>query len=556
MSKPLYSIVSPRNRLENRPTGEVTTESVRVPADQTGEQERAIIKLKRTRNSLLNVSKLPPEVLGGIFRWNVTLKGYFGGLEEGSHNFLLVCHHWFEVAMRTPELWSFWGTTPEEWKRCYHHSKTAPLDLVLDVDTDYGSFDVTLHDVLQDRAARDTVRRIYIRAEDGRLLNSIIFSLTINSEGFQSSNLESFVLCNHSDRIVNPSRFFGRYSFPKLQHLTLTNCTITSWDCLTSRTGTLTALNLVSTSSIPTSNLLLILASNPALQEVMASVCPGPDCGHDRPSFRVPLHNLLELDLTGGVRDVFEVLHQLDYTGTIDLGFKLHGCAVGDISQVIGPYLRDCIGRRSGLKNGVELFVTEGEATIDHSVGDAGDLDPTTSIEDQVKWFAKIEIILNEIPPRDLLEGLIFDLLAHTLQEDVIYFWASDVATEVISARFPNLRTLHLDLTPLSTLTNLGGDGESFPSLRHVCLDQVVVDNGDWSPLITLLASRASSGNQLDALEIFGAPHMCANVMEEIKRVVRHFRTEELEEPPPLCPCNACPEPQLLIPSAELSPHS
>ena len=101
--------------------------------EQIREHERATIKLKRTRNELLNVSKLPPEVLGDIFCRNVTLKDDFGELEEGSRNFLLVCHHWFEVALRAPEVWNFWGDTTTDRARWHRYSETAPLDLVLGI---------------------------------------------------------------------------------------------------------------------------------------------------------------------------------------------------------------------------------------------------------------------------------------------------------------------------------------------------------------------------------------------------------------------------------------
>ena len=73
-----------------------------------------IIKLKRARNSMLNISTIvPPEILGSIFRWNVISDGVllFEALPKDAYNFLLVCHHWFEVASHTPELWSFWGKT-------------------------------------------------------------------------------------------------------------------------------------------------------------------------------------------------------------------------------------------------------------------------------------------------------------------------------------------------------------------------------------------------------------------------------------------------------------
>src|SRR5258708_3853962 len=95
---------------------EINLNRILALEDQIREHERAIIQLKRTRNSLLNVSTLlPPEILGAIFRWNVIPDGVFGGLPKGSYNFLLVCHHWFEVASRAPELWSFWGNSIEDW---------------------------------------------------------------------------------------------------------------------------------------------------------------------------------------------------------------------------------------------------------------------------------------------------------------------------------------------------------------------------------------------------------------------------------------------------------
>ena len=169
---------------------EKNLESIRVLEDQIREHERVSARLKRTRNSLLNISKLPPEVLGDIFRRNVTLKGAFDGLEEGSHNFLLVCHHWFEVASRTPEIWSFWGNNLKDWARWYRRSGSAPLDLVLDGDTGDPPGD-TLYGVLQDCATRDTIRRIHLRAGAPGLL-------TLGAEEvLPGRQIESFLrVCN------------------------------------------------------------------------------------------------------------------------------------------------------------------------------------------------------------------------------------------------------------------------------------------------------------------------------------------------------------------------
>ena len=89
------------------------------------------LQLKRTRNSLLNIStRTPPEILGYIFRWRVTPDEdlpYPCGLPKNSYAFRLVCHHWFEVATHTPELWGYWAI---RWKGgCDFISFPEPLQL-------------------------------------------------------------------------------------------------------------------------------------------------------------------------------------------------------------------------------------------------------------------------------------------------------------------------------------------------------------------------------------------------------------------------------------------
>ena len=194
---------------------EINFDSIRALEKQIQGHERAIIKLKRARNSLLNVSTfLPPEVLGSIFRWNVIPDGDFGGLRKGSYKFLLVCHHWFQVASGTPGLWSFWGNSIEDRARRRAHCTTAPLDLVLGQYTNH-DFDATLRDALQDRAARDTIRRVHLKSGDAAgLLNSIISSIIAEGEETRSSSVESLILENDGMSKVDISNFFSRYHFP------------------------------------------------------------------------------------------------------------------------------------------------------------------------------------------------------------------------------------------------------------------------------------------------------------------------------------------------------
>ena len=207
----------------NRLTGEVNIKFIRALEEQIEEHEKILIELKSARNVLLNISTLPPEVLGKNFSLNATLDYDFGRLGERSHNFLLVCGHWFEVALRTPGVWSFWGTTLVDWARRSRHSGTVPLDLVLSSSGSMvGSFDTALHNTLQDRAAQDMLRRVHLRSMDAAIMDSIISSLTATCEDVRSNSVESLILLNESRGLVDVSDFFAHYRFPELQYLKLT----------------------------------------------------------------------------------------------------------------------------------------------------------------------------------------------------------------------------------------------------------------------------------------------------------------------------------------------
>jgi len=530
--------VEVRNRMSG---GEVNIQSIRVLEDQIREHERIVIRLKRSRNSLLNISKLPPELLGRIFRWNITPKGNFDGLEEGSHNFLLVCYHWFEVASGTPGLWSFWGNTLKDWARWYRHSRTAPLDLVLDADDGSLKLGTALCDVLRDHASRGAIRRVDLRAAGPELLRSVISPLTPTSEGTRPINMTSFSLWTWGNTPVDVSDFFTRYHLPKLRRLHLQNCTVSSWDCLTSQTAVLTTLilDLANPSPTPsTSQLLSVLASNPALRKVVLFGRVVPNDDGDRSSFRVKLQHLEKLRLEGDLRRVIGLLHRLDHPRNMDLlRLTLHDCDVTDVSQIIGPYIRDHLQRRDRSPNGLNLSVSFGHYTkiprdrVVLRIGDAGGIDFSTPTRTRIDTFAWIIVVLNVMDRRDILTRAAQDLIAHTPREEVSYFqtYNNPVAMEEMYIQFPHLRALSSSLIPLpKAFPNPGpvGNGKVFPSLEHIRLEQVVVDGGDWSPLINFLAARASSGNRLDTLVITNSAGMHSEVMEGIRGLVRELKID------------------------------
>ena len=513
---------------------ETNIDSIRALEEQIIEHERAAIKLKRARNSLLNVSKFPPEVLGNIFRWNAIPKGDFDGLEEGSHNFLLVCHHWFEVASRTPELWSFWGNNPKDWSRWYRRPGTALLDLVLGgYGYDESYFDGDLSDALEDRAAKDTIRCVHLASGNTALVGSILDSLTANCEELRSSCMESFVLKNLNKLPLDVSDFFAHYRFPKLQRLRLSNCSISSWGYLTSRTSALTTLKLDfgHTSAPPAIyQSLSILASNPALWKVTLLRRPIPDGGGSESS-RVKLHHLKELRLDGGLRQVFNLLRQLDHPVDMDLlSLTLHDCDNVDIPRIVGPYLRDNLRRCCRAQNGLNLFTSSGYRTYraPHAslrLSNGGGNNFSDPVQLEINTFVEITMLLNG-KHRDVRKRAVLDLVACIPREEVVYFKAQDnpIATEDTCTQFPSVRGLSFGGVPLSAAfpnPNLAG-GKIFPSLEHATLERV--DDDDWSPLMTFLASRVSSGNRLDTLMINDSPNMPLEAVGDIGDMVRELK--------------------------------
>jgi len=525
---------------------ELNTDSIKALEEQIKQHERAIIKLKRSRNSLLNVSTLPPEVLGNIFRWNVTLKDAFGDLVERSHNFLLVCNHWFEVASRTPELWTFWGNNLDDWDERYLSSSVgAPLDLVLVPDLIYykrmpGSVNESYQAVLADRAARNSIRRIHLWTDNEHLLASIISPLLSSCGGLRISNLESLILRADCERPLDVS-FFAHSHLPKLQYLEFFNWTISSWDHLASQHALLTTLALSPHDAAPTPTmpqLLSILTSTPHLQTLVLNARALPDDDGGEPFSQVPLRHLEELRLEGRgtVRQIFEFLRRLDHPNKMGkLWIELSGFVADDIPQTIGPYLRDYVRRRGRSPNGLGVslsicgFITFG-------AGDVGELHPSTSRLERMATFFFLSIWGHVAYPDDVRDQLTLDLITHVPREEIVYLRTGErlAAITDLPVRMPNLKAMDLEAIPLYPTfpVLVSQDGaqveERFPpSLQHLFLRELLLNGFDWIYLIGFLYRRASSGNPLDSLRIDGPCHMCLEVSRRVRGMVRRLEIDD-----------------------------
>ena len=515
---------------------EINLDSIRALEKQIEEHERAIIRLKRTRNSLLNVSTLlPPEVLGNIFGWNIIPCEGFGGLPKGSYNFLLVCHHWFEVASRTPGLWRFWGTTIGQWTRRYARCKTGPLDLVLEGCTGL-KLDDELRDALQDRAARDTIRRIHLRGfHKVELLNSVI-SIITEGKGTRSNSVESFIVQSSGvDTIVDVSSFFSRYHLPKLQCLFLNGCRISSWDLVESRTTALTTLELGSDtlSPVPTlSQLLSILSSNPLLQDLALSYTPPPHVANGERSSSVPLPHLKKLRLLSDFRHAFSLLNQLELPDRMDsIKLSLYECPPSDLLQTLGPYLGDRVRRRGRFPGGgLVLWTNHSPYNFRICTGDAHRRDDSAG----VAQFMTVDVDISETLGEEEAEKLGFELTTYIPRDEVgdLRTTLPILRSEELCVEMCNLKDLSLVGVDLSTLfTEPEGHGphasENFlRGLDSIRIIRPVLSGGDWSPVTNFLSHRAAIGNRISSLRFNDCPWMDDDEVERIECVVEDFAYE------------------------------
>ena len=520
---------------------EIHHDSILALEKQIEEHERAIIRLKRARNSLLNVSTLlPPEILGSIFHWNVIPDGDFGGLSKGSYNFLLVCHHWFEVASCTPELWCSWGNSIRDWTRRHTRCGTASLDLVLgEYTAEDHKLDDDLRDALQDRAARGIIRRVHLSGFNvAELLGSVVSSIVTNGEAPRSNCMESFILLNRGgSSIVDVSALFSRYHFPKLRRLWLDGCRISSWDLLKSQAMVLNILHLTSSGLLPTpslSQLLSVLSSSPLLQILTLSQNTIPHViDNDRSSPRVLLRHLKKLCLLGNLHHVFGLLNRLELPDKVDkLSLSLDECSPSDVSEILGPYLGDLVRRRGKFPGGgLGLVISLNSRGLHLSAGDVRGGHHFAGVVD----FADVSVDMNLTLEDEEATRLGFDIIAQIPREQVVILHTSlpILLSQELCVEMCNLAYLRIDNVDLSTLFMEPIVREPYTpkdllrSLDRITFTWPVLSDGDWGPFIDFLSHRAAAGNRISSLTLIYHPYMDEDVVESIEHVVGVFESVE-----------------------------
>ena len=517
---------------------EANIDLIRALEKQIEEGDGDIIKLKRDRNSLLRIStRVPPEILGYIFTRCLVREQPFQGLQKGSYNFVLVCHHWFEVASNTPELWSFWGNKFRDWKRRHHRlSSTTQLDLVLDEHgCDPAAFDKSLQDAVRSHVMQNTIRQVHLMSDNVYTLMPVISSLTPDDGGGQNGSVESIALHGDGGSLtLIISEFFARSRLSRLRSLNLIgNMWISSWDHLIPQTTLLTSLSLTIIASSPSprptaAQLCSILTSNPNLQELVLSGAVLPN-DTDTSTFKVQLRRLKTLSLTGEPRQLVGLLRQLVLPEMLDdLDLTGSDATVEDISQTLAPYVRDYFQHDPRFRDrlGVSYSTSQDSISISFTVAGA----QTTA---SIRKLPRVSLTAHtDLPPPNVQEQLLIDLTKLIPRERVVFFGADaeSILPEELFFTMPNIETLHLSFPTLSKgFLQPNPDGphantKLFPSLRSLLLEDVVyLNDEDWSLLTRYLTHQTSDGQTI-SLEVIGDfPYGCPEIVNGIRGLVKEF---------------------------------
>ena len=523
---------------------ETNIDSIRALEKQIEEGKGDIIQLKHARNSLLNIStRVPPEILGCVFGWNLVQEAdysldspsNFAGLRKGSYNFLLVCNHWFEVASGTPELWSFWGNTLQDWEKRHDHPGATPLDLVLSGDESDPAvlFDETLQDAVRNHVMQDMIRQIHLVSDDYHTLTSIISSLTPEDEGSQNDNVGSIIWLYGGEPPVEVSNFFSRSHLSRLRLLELSgNFWISSWDWLASRITLLTTLSLgVSTFSpsptVTTYQLYSILTSNPNLRELRLSNTALPN-DTDPSTSKVQLHKLKILFLAGEFRHLFGLLSRFILPGALDeMHLDVSNTTVEDISQILGPYIRDYFQRDPRFQDRLGMH-SSSYGSLSISVGIVH-----TQTTPSVRHLPRVTLVAQADLPPDELEQLFISLAVLIPLERVVSLDTNgdtQLLPEDLLCMMPHIEVLRISYPKLSEgFLQPNPDGphattKLLPSLRLLRLEYVIfLDNDGWDHLATYLAHQALDGQAISFQMIGHIPRMCPEVVNRTKDLVKEF---------------------------------
>ena len=316
------------------------------------------IRLKRLRNSLNFSVRLAPEILGYIFWWGV-VSGVSpsGRIARNTFNFLLVCRYWFDVAISTPSLWAFWGTSLRECVAFHRYSGAVPLYLnLIDAGTTRDIREAS--DVLQDLGVRRRIRHLHIHTSPKTLVNILSFMTTPQPFSVRSQvqslmlTAEGSWIAERPEELPDITNFLDNHTFPELQSLRLRGCNL-RWEPLILQTSKLTRLfiHAYDESRKPTVfQLATLFAGNSALEDINLSleIAWAPEHVLQEspiPTFLPRLHRLAVHGNAAGYAQLLNLLAFSNELEHVKVDLFLDGI-VTDVAAALAPFLTNVFRER------------------------------------------------------------------------------------------------------------------------------------------------------------------------------------------------------------------
>jgi len=216
-----------------------------------------------------------------------------------------------------------------------------------------------------------------------------------------------------------------------------------------------------------------------------------------------------------------------------DMDLNLCSPTAEDISQTLAPYMQNYFRRDPRFPDRLKLSSSFFDDSISITVGVI--YAQTTASAQEPPWVSITT--LDNLP--HIHTQLFVNLVALVPQERVVQLDAQldaqlDVELpEKLFLTMPNIEVLRLSDVALSEgFLQPNPDGprpntKLLPSLKELCLQDVTLNDGDWSHLTTYLAHQASDGRTI-SFGVFGhIPYMCPELVNEIKGLVKQFNFHE-----------------------------
>lgn len=267
------------------------------------------------RNGHSNISALPSKILAEIFLYAKDgVLRYGAPKEAGPLNVAGVCRDWRNIALASPQMWSFINLSrPDCALELLKRSKSAPLQIhcksapLTITAANEGIFKSIMAEV-------DRIKEIDVHATAG----SDILWLMSSNGGASAPLLEQLQLQNlESSTTSLPLHVISR-EMPSLRRLDLQNVSIPELPHLP-RLKHLT-VSLSDRSAMPFSSLLSSLRHSPDLEEISISGMLKNNLG-DSP-LHVKLPNLTRLAITSFDLEASAIVANLEYPPSAEVAFR------------------------------------------------------------------------------------------------------------------------------------------------------------------------------------------------------------------------------------------